>query len=180
MKARALMKARMLPTRAVGLGLAAVCALLVGWAQPADAKTKLRPARELSGLWVGYPGGPIFDTSVKWGEPQKVVLQPEYEARYKARMAALAKGEAEGKPLPNSSALCLPNGMPLTMIGYAPMEIVAKEKTIYVFADGWEPPRRIFMDGRKTPASGRSGALFCRVFGRALGRQHAGGGHQRE
>ncbi len=47
-----------------------------------------------------------------------MVLQPEYDARYKARMAAMAKGEAEGKPLVDASTLCLPTGMPETMMAF--------------------------------------------------------------
>ncbi len=136
---------------AVGLGLAAVCVLLVGFSQSAGAETKLRGARDFSGLWVQFPFRLTFDPTLKRGEPQKVVLQPEYDARYKARLAALAKGEAEGKPLANASTLCLPSGMPGTMLGFAPMEIVVKEKTVYVFPEGWDPLRRIFMDGRSIP-----------------------------
>jgi hypothetical protein len=142
----------MISARAVGLGFAAVCALLLGLAQPASAGTKLRGAREISGLWVQYPFGLTFDPSVKYGALQKVVLKPEYDQRYKARLAALAKGEAEGEPLATASTLCLPSGMPGTMLGFAPLDIVATKKTVYVFADGWDPPRRIFMDGRSIPS----------------------------
>ena len=98
-----------------------------------------------------YPFGLTFDPSIKRGDPQKVELQPEYDAPYKARLAAIAKGEAEGKPLPDSQTLCLPMGMPATMMAFFPMEIVTTKKTIYVFADGIDPPRRIFMDGRDIP-----------------------------
>ncbi len=140
-----------LPTQAVGLGLAAVCALLVGVAPSVDAATTLRDARAISGLWAQHPFGLNFDPSVKRGELQKVELQPEYDARYKARLAAMAKGEAEGKPLANASTLCLPAGSPGNMMAFFPLEIVVTEKTVYAFADGWDPLRRIFMDGRSIP-----------------------------
>ncbi len=140
-----------LPTQAFGLGLAAVCALLVGVAQSVDAATKLRGAREISGLWAQSPFALTFDPSVKRGELQKVELQPEYDARYKARLAALAKGEAEGKPLANASTLCLPMGMPVNMMAFFPLEIVVTAKTVYAFAEGTDPPRRIFLDGRSIP-----------------------------
>ena len=80
-----------------------------------------------------------FDPSIKWGGLNKVVLQPEYDATYKARIAAMAKGEAEGKPLAGSSTLCLPVGTPGNMMAFAPLEIVTTEKTVYVFAEGWDP-----------------------------------------
>jgi hypothetical protein len=146
------MKASLLPTRAVVLGVAAVCALLVGLAQSADAGTKLRGKRDISGLWLNFPFALSFDPSVKRGEPQKVVLQPEYDARYKARQAAIAKGEAEGKPVVDTLTLCIPVGMPGAMHAFFPMEFAVTKKTIYVFPEGVDPPRRIFMDGRSIPS----------------------------
>jgi hypothetical protein len=143
------MKAKLPSARVVGLGAAAVLALL-GFAQLGDAGTTLRGARDISGLWMQYPFKFNFDPSIKFREPQSVLLQPEYEARYKAYLAAAAQGEAEGKPLANASTLCLPNGMPLSMSGFAPMEFVITPKVVYVFAEGWEPPRHIFM-GRHMP-----------------------------
>ncbi len=146
------MKVSMSPIRAVGLGFAAVCALLVGYTQSADAATKLREARDISGPWLNSPFTLGFDPSLKPGEPHKVVLQPEYDARYKARLAAMARGEAEGKPLVDSVTLCMPAGMPGAMMAFFPMEIVVTAKTIYIFPEGVDPLRRIFMDGRSIPS----------------------------
>ena len=75
MKARTstqtLMMARMLPTRAVGLGVAAVGVLLVGLAQSADAGTKLRPARDISGVWGDAAFSFTYDPSLKPGERRR-------------------------------------------------------------------------------------------------------------
>ncbi len=146
------MKDRVFSSRTVGLGVAAVCALLVGFAQPADAGTKLRGKRDISGLWLNSPFFIGFDPSIKPGDSQKVVLQPEYEARYKARLAAMAKGEADGKPLVDPVTLCIPVGMPGAMHAFFPMEFAITKKTIYVFPEGVDPQRRIFMDGRSIPS----------------------------
>ncbi len=151
MKVRTSINASRVPLRAVGLALAAVCALLVGFAQPAGAATKLRGAREISGMWGDGVFSFNFDASRKPNEPQKVELQPEYDARYKARLAAIAKGEAEGKPMVDPLTLCLPMGMPSMMRAMFPMEIVATEKTVYVITEGTDPLRRIFLDGRSIP-----------------------------
>jgi hypothetical protein len=145
------MKARIIPPRVVGLRRAAACALLVGFAQCAHAGTTLRGARDISGVWLNFPFILNFDPSLKFGEPQKVVLQPEYDARYKTLLAAMAKGEAEGKPIVDPLTLCLPVGMPGTMMAFFPMEIVPTAKTVYVISEGVDPVRRIFMDGRTVP-----------------------------
>ncbi len=133
------------------LKVAAVCTLLVGFAQSVDAATKVRGARDIGGLWVGAEFSLGFDPSVGPGELQKVSLQPEYDARYKAYVAAMAKGEAEGKPLVDGVTLCLPTGMPTTMMAFFPMQIIIDGKTIFVLPQGVDPPRRIFLDGRIIP-----------------------------
>jgi hypothetical protein len=124
--------------------------LLVGLTQSADAGTKLRPARDISGVWGDAAFSFTYDPSLKPGEPQKVVLQPEYETRYQAQKAARAKAEKEGKPLSDYLTLCLPAGMPGTMRAMS-VEIVAKDKAVYVITEGTDPLRRIFLDGRPIP-----------------------------
>jgi hypothetical protein len=143
--------ARMVPTRAAALGIAVACALLVGFAQSASAATKLRGARDISGMWAAYPFSFFFDSSRKPGEPQKVMLQPEYDAVYQAREAAKAKNEAEGKPQIDRLTRCLPMGMPGSMGAFFGMEILATKKTVYVLSVGTDPMRRIFLDGRSIP-----------------------------
>lgn len=133
-------------------GLIALCALLVGTANAAAARTKPRGKRDIAGPWMNFPFTFNLDPSVKPGQPQRVSLQPPYEARYQATEAAIAKGEAEGKPLVDATTLCLPLGMPggATM-AFFPMEIIPTATTIYVLLEGVDPPRRIFIDGRPMP-----------------------------
>jgi hypothetical protein len=150
-RTRTLMIARMSPLRAIGLGVATACAMLVGFAQSADAATKLRGARDISGMWAAYPFTFFFDASRKPGDPQKVQLQPEYDVVYQGRLAAKAKNEAAGKPQIDRLTRCLPMGMPASMGGFFGMEIVATKKTVYVLSVGTDPMRRIFLDGRSIP-----------------------------
>jgi hypothetical protein len=142
--------ARRLPVRFIVLTALAACALL-GASVSGMAAGRHRGPRDISGLWMQYPFVFQFDPTLKFGEPQKAALQPEYETRYRTYLAAAAKGEADGKPLANASAQCLPSGLPTSMSGFAPLEFVVTKKTIYAFPEGWDPPRRIFMD-RPLPA----------------------------
>jgi hypothetical protein len=144
------MKANLPSVRTMGVGAAAVCALL-GFAHAAIGQTSLRGARDISGFWQDYPFGFSFDPTVNPGEPQRVSLQPEYDARYKAFLAAKAKNEAEGKPQVDTLTQCMPDGMPDTMMAFFPMEIVVSKKTVFVIPEGVDPLRRIYMDGRHIP-----------------------------
>jgi hypothetical protein len=140
---------RVLRIRFTVVAAFAACAL-TGVSVLAMAQARHRGPRDISGLWMQYPFVFQFDPTLKFGEAQKAVLQSDYETRYRTYLAAAAKGEAEGKPLANASAQCLPSGLPTSMSGFAPLEFVVTKKTIYVFPEGWDPPRRIFM-GRSLP-----------------------------
>ncbi|MGC1458093.1 MAG: hypothetical protein WA825_07425 [Steroidobacteraceae bacterium] len=134
-----LLRARFVALAAIGAsGLLGISVLAVAGAHQ-------RSPRDISGFWMQYPFVFQFDPTLKFGEPQRVVLQPDYEARYQAYVAAVAKGEAEGKPVANASSQCLPSGLPASMGGFAPLEFVITKKTLYAFPEGWDPPRRIFM-----------------------------------
>jgi hypothetical protein len=144
-------KARGVSALKARVGFAVICALFLGAADPACAQTKLRGKRDISGPWMNFPFIINFDPAVRPGEPQRVSLTPEYEARYKASEAAIAKGEAEGKPVVDLVTKCLPIGMPGSNMAFFPMEIVPTAKVIYVLLEGVDPPRRIFIDGRPMP-----------------------------
>ncbi|MGC1458091.1 MAG: hypothetical protein WA825_07415 [Steroidobacteraceae bacterium] len=136
-------------TQAVAFG-ATVCALLA-FAHSAVAGTTLRDARDISGVWQSYPETLGFDATVKPGDPQRVILQPEYDASYKASLASKAKNEAAGKPVVDDLTLCMPGGMPAAMQALFPMEIVVAKRVVYVIIEGVDPMRRIYLDGRPMP-----------------------------
>ena len=131
---------------------AAICLLLSAVALQAHAQPRARAKRDISGIWTSFPFSLSFDPATPFGQPQKVSLTPEYEARYRAQQLARARAAAAGKPLADGLTLCLPVGMPLAMAAGFPMEIVVTSKVIYVLPEGLDPPVRIFMDGRKIPA----------------------------
>jgi hypothetical protein len=128
-----------------------ICTALLIVARSTSADTAVRSGRDISGFWIGSPVSFFFDPSTKPGQPPNVKLQPEYDESFKTYMSAKAEGERTGHPLPDASTLCLPGGMPLTMMAFFPMEIIVTEQTIYVIPEGVDLPRRIYLDGRAIP-----------------------------
>jgi hypothetical protein len=137
--------------RTTALGVSAICLLLAG-ANSSQAGTMHRGARDISGMWEGFPLSLVFDASVKPGDPQKVVLQPEYDRSYKASLASKSQSEAAGKPAADDLTLCMPVGMPAAMSALFPMEVVATANVVYMIPEGVDPIRRIYLDGRSIPA----------------------------
>ena len=135
----------------LGTGAIAACLVLLGVPGNAGAQPNHRGKRDISGIWVSPLGPGGFDPATPRGQPQKVLLTPQYDAVYKAQYAAVIHAEAAGKPLADNMSKCLPLGMPQTMGDVFPFEIVVTPKVIYVLPEAWDPPVRIFMDGRKIP-----------------------------
>jgi hypothetical protein len=79
---------------------------------------------------------------------QKAPLTPEYRAVYEANLAR----QAAGRQGDMRSWACIPQGMPMMMNLYDPMEIVATPKTTYILISHVNDSyRRIYTDGRDWP-----------------------------
>ncbi|HLH98167.1 MAG TPA: hypothetical protein VKW08_23925 [Xanthobacteraceae bacterium] len=109
---------------------------------------------DVSGQWlrVNFRSGgqPSFDQTKPWGLGQGAPLTPEYQAILEASIADQANG---GQGNWNSSARCLPPGMPATMNGYNSLEFVVLPEITYVLVEHNLPiQRRIYTDGRDWPA----------------------------
>jgi len=79
---------------------------------------------------------------------EKAPLTPEYQKVYEANLADMANGGPGNVP----SWYCLPQGMPMMMNAYDPMEIVVTPATTYVLISHVNDSyRRIYTDGRKWP-----------------------------
>jgi hypothetical protein len=75
-------------------------------------------------------------------------LTPEYQAIYDANLAAQARGEPGDAP----QWYCLPQGMPMMMSAYSPMEFVVTKDITYVLTSHVnDAHRRIYTDGRGWP-----------------------------
>jgi hypothetical protein len=97
-----------------------------------------------SGQWVRV-GNPNW---VQAGGP-KAPLTPEYQKVFEANRADLAAGGIGGVP----STFCIPQGMPMMMNIYDPMELVITPKITYLLISHVNDSyRRIYTDGRDFPA----------------------------
>src|SRR5947209_12150373 len=97
---------------------------------------------DLKGQWdrVGPPN---------WTPAGKPPFTPEYQAVYEANRADMANGGAGGVP----SQYCIPQGMPMMMNLYDPMEIVITSDVTYILISHVNDAyRRIYTDGRGWPS----------------------------
>lgn len=80
---------------------------------------------------------------------QKAPLTPEYQAIYDANRVEMAAGGPGDVP----STYCIPQGMPMMMNLYDPMEIIITPDVTYILISHVNNSyRRIFTDGREIPA----------------------------
>ena len=95
---------------------------------------------DFSGVWelVFARGGP---------PPEAPALTPDYAAKVKAFQAEQEKGGHQD----NTTANCLPPGMPQIMNQPYPLEFLFTHGKITVVIEAYSQMRRIFTDGRKLP-----------------------------
>jgi hypothetical protein len=94
-------------------------------------------------------GQPSFDQTKPWGLGQEAPLTPEYQKVLEDSLADQAKG-GQGNNF-DRAAHCLPNGMPLMMTAFLPLEFVVTPDTTYILTTDYMYFRRIFTDGRDWP-----------------------------
>jgi hypothetical protein len=100
---------------------------------------------DLKGQWhrVGVP---------RWilpGSDAKPPLNPEYQKVFEENLADMAAGGMGNVP----SWYCLPQGMPMMMNIYDPMEVIVTPATTYILISHINDSyRRIYTDGRDWPA----------------------------
>ena len=105
---------------------------------------------ELSPSGLRTSGGqPSFDQTKPWGTGQEAPLTPEYQKVLEDSLADQARG-GQGNNF-DRAARCLPNGMPLMMTAFLPLEFVVTPDTTYVLTTDYMYFRRIFTDGRDWP-----------------------------
>jgi hypothetical protein len=98
---------------------------------------------DMKGQWVRV-GNPNW---VPPGAP-KAPLTPEYQAIYEANRAEMAAGGPGDVP----SWSCIPQGMPMMMNIYDPMEIIVTPDITYILISHVNDSyRRVFTDGRDWP-----------------------------
>jgi len=127
-------------SRSIGAAALAAALLLTGSLAQAFDESKYP---DLKGQWVRV-GNPNW---VQPGGP-KAPLTPEYQKIFEANQADMAKGGTGGVP----SALCVPQGMPMMMNIYDPMEIIVSPDITYILISHVNDSyRRIYTDARDWP-----------------------------
>jgi hypothetical protein len=103
----------------------------------------------------------------------KAPLTSEYRAVYEANLAAMEAGGVGDM----ASWYCLPQGMPMMMSLYDPMEIVVTPDVTYILISHVNDSyRRIYTDGRDWPAEGEYEPTFAGYsIGRWIDRDGDGG-----
>jgi hypothetical protein len=127
-------------TLRVGLLLAALCIPIAGAA--AQDSRSLDKYPDLRGQWAR-------NFVPRWTVgPEKAPLTPEYQKVYEANLADMANGGPGNVP----SWYCVPQGMPMMMNAYDPMELVVTPEITYLLISHVNDSyRRIYTDGRNWP-----------------------------
>jgi hypothetical protein len=134
--------------RAFAVGtLFATLASIVAPASGATSATKIAPV-DFSGVWALSPKqGRTYDPDA--GLKEQPPLTPEWLAEWKKTRARQQAGMRVWDPLGH----CLPPGMPHTMSGSYPMEILMTPGRVTILTELFNETRRIWTDGRGHPAA---------------------------
>jgi hypothetical protein len=129
------------------MALAALCASIGSASAFDDSRYPEWTGQWLRAVVPGARGNPTFDPSKPPGRGQEAPLTAEYQAIFEANLADQAAG---GQGI-DATASCLAPGMPRTMMGYGPMEIVITPDTTHILIEYIRDNRRVFTDGRDWP-----------------------------
>jgi hypothetical protein len=101
---------------------------------------------DLTAQW-NRADGAQFDPAKPAGRRQQAPLTPEYQAIFEKILADRDTGGLGN----NTTASCLPAGMPRAMIGYEPIDFIVTADITYVRLSYMQEVRRIYTDGRAWP-----------------------------
>src|SRR5271170_936258 len=100
---------------------------------------------DLTGVWGIYRGGPGADPKFRPPAPAPLVLKPEYAKPYEERRAKEAAAAQRGEQLDNTSARCIPYGVPTMMsIAVYPIEIIQNAKQVTIISEAFSEVRRVY------------------------------------
>jgi hypothetical protein len=130
------------PALAVALALVAGASL----AAPAAPKTPIpqnSAAKAFEGTWDRV-GSINFDPTIPFDKPDRPPLTPKAAAQFQASIDSAANG----KPINDPHATCIPLGMPRMMNGVYLMEVLIADEKVVVIGEEQSQVRRIWTDGR--------------------------------
>ena len=126
--------------------VALAAAVIVG---PAAAQQPFDQSKypDMAGQWLRVGPLGVFDSTKPPARGQQAPLTPEYQAKFEANLAEVAKGGSGDDPVHT----CIPEGMPRAMNLVLPMEVVITPNTTYILMEYLSMLRRIYTDGRDFP-----------------------------
>ena len=111
--------------------------------------------------------------------PTPLVLKPEYDKPYQARRAEEAAAAKRGEQLANTSAECIPYGMPTMMaVAIYPVEFIQTPKQVTIVSEAFSEVRRVYLDRPQLKLEDVPPG-YVRPLGWPLGGRHTGGGYGR-
>src|SRR5689334_20419198 len=122
---------------------------------------------DFTGVWGSFRGGK--GPNAKFAPPPagQLLLKPEYAKPYEARRAAEADANKRGEQLANSSAACVPYGMPQMMsVAVYPVEFIQTPTQITVISEAFTEVRRIYMNRVQEPIEDVAPGYYGRSVGK--------------
>jgi len=102
---------------------------------------------DLTGVWGIDRGGPGSDPKFRPPAPSALVLKPEYDRPYQERRAKESAAAQRGEQLDNTSARCIPYGVPTMMsIAIYPVEFIQTPKQVTIISEAFSEVRRVYLD----------------------------------
>ena len=102
---------------------------------------------DLTGVWGIYRSGPDSDPKFRAPAPTPMVLKPEYDGPYQAKRAAESAAAQRGEQLANTSAACIPYGVPTMMsVAIYPVEFIQTPKQLTIISEAFSEVRRVYLD----------------------------------
>ena len=102
---------------------------------------------DFTGVWGIYRGGKGADPKFAPPAPSPLVLKPEYDKPYQARRAEEAAAAQRGEQLANTSAACVPYGVPTMMsVAIYPVEFIQTPKQMTIISEAFSEVRRVYLD----------------------------------
>ncbi len=102
---------------------------------------------DFTGVWGIYRGGPGSDPKFRAPAPSPLVLKPEYDKPYQEKRAREAEAAKRGEQLANTSAECIPYGVPVMMsVAIYPVEFIQTAKQVTIISEAFSEVRRVYLD----------------------------------
>jgi len=122
---------------------------------------------DFTGVWGIYRGGPGADPQFRAPAPSPLVLKPEYDKPYQARRTEEAAAAKRGEQLANTSAECIPYGVPTMMsVAIYPVEFIQTAKQITIIAEAFSEVRRVYLDRPQAKLEDVAPGYYGRSVGR--------------